>query len=115
MATDRRPSSSHCRPRRRGAAILRWLAFFAIGDAAFSLIVAGAFALPAVLQYIGAVWDAGFDFGLAQVFYDLRTDRHPSLLSVFFVSLILPGVVVGFMFAARSRWYDGWRFWRWRS
>ena len=103
--------------------VLRWVAFFIIGDLfTVVIVVAIAVLLTVALSFIGAVWDAGFDPYMTRILFEIRMEGRLGMSSGFQSSLatlkllmILPGSFGGFAVARTSLVNDGWRFWRWRD
>ena len=95
--------------------LLRWLAFFVIGDllmAAIAVIGGGLFGL--IIMFLGAVWESHFNLQIGVDLFTYRVEQAPSILGLLILSLFLPGLFGPFGLARRSLDRDGWRFWRWR-
>ena len=95
--------------------VLRWLLFFVLGDVLVAVGVSSVVVpLVATSTYFGAVWDAGFDFELAGIFYDISTEHQMSFIELVVLGTFLPGLFGAFILANASLRNASWKFWRWR-
>ena len=101
--------------------VLRWLAFFVLGDIIVATVaLAGVEGLIHVWFIVDAIWTTAFDpnyepYGIraAPSLYRLMLEGTMGLFGITILMILGPGTLGAFGLANASLENNGWRFWTW--